>query len=99
MMNRQWRWFLSMTEFLRLYSNRRSLALFLLGIGSGLPLALSGDFLAGWLTDRGIDVATIGLLGLAALPYALKVFWSPLVDRFTPPFLGRRRGWILTTQL
>ena len=88
-----------MATLLRLYINRRSLALLLLGIASGLPLALGGNIIAGWLTDRGFDVARIGLLGLCALPYAFKVFWSPVIDRFTPPFLGRRRGWILLMQL
>lgn len=88
-----------MTELLRLYFNRRSLALFLLGVASGLPLAISGDFLAAWLTERHIDFAHIGLIGLAGMPYALKVLWAPLVDRYAPPFLGRRRGWIALSQV
>jgi MFS transporter, PAT family, beta-lactamase induction signal transducer AmpG len=88
-----------MRHLLRLYLNRRSLALFLLGVASGLPLALSGDFLAAWLTDAKINVRQIGLIGLVGLPYALKVLWAPLVDRYAPPFLGRRRGWIALSQL
>jgi PAT family beta-lactamase induction signal transducer AmpG len=79
--------------------NRRFLALLLLGLSSGLPLTLSGDLLSAWLTDTGFDPAKIGLLGLAGLPYAFKFLWSPLADRFVPPWLGRRRGWMAATQL
>jgi MFS transporter, PAT family, beta-lactamase induction signal transducer AmpG len=78
---------------------RRAAALLLLGIASGLPLALSGDLLSAWLTDAGKDVSRIGSLGLVGLPYALKVLWSPLADRFALPFLGRRRGWMLISQI
>jgi PAT family beta-lactamase induction signal transducer AmpG len=88
-----------MTEFIRLFCNRRSLALFLLGIASGVPLAVSGDLLAAWLTDQHIDMSRVGMFGLVGLPYFFKALWSPLVDRFTPPLLGRRRGWITLTQL
>ncbi len=69
-----------------------------LGFASGLPLALSGGTLQAWLTTSGIDVKAIGLFSLVGLPYTLKFLWSPLVDRFVPPFLGRRRGWILLFQ-
>jgi PAT family beta-lactamase induction signal transducer AmpG len=79
--------------------SRRSLALVLLGFACGLPLAISGDWMAAWLTDNGFKPSVIGLLGWVALPYALKVIWSPLIDRFTFPFLGRRRGWMLVSQL
>ena len=83
----------------RTFFNRRSAVLLLLGFSSGLPLAVSGDLVAAWLTDAKVDVARIGLLGLVGLPYALKFVWSPVVDRYVPPFLGRRRGWLLLTQL
>ena len=79
--------------------SRRFLALLLLGISSGLPLALSGDLLSAWLTDAGFDTRKIGSIGLVGLPYACKVIWSPLADRFSLPFLGRRRGWMAATQL
>ncbi len=69
-----------------------------LGFASGLPLALSGGTLQAWLTTAGIDVKAIGLFSLVGLPYTLKFLWSPLVDRFVPPILGRRRGWILLFQ-
>jgi PAT family beta-lactamase induction signal transducer AmpG len=80
-------------------NGRKWTALVLLGLASGLPLALSGDLLAAWLSDAGFDPAKIGLLGLAGLPYAFKVIWSPLADRYRPPILGRRRGWIIGSQV
>ena len=70
-----------------------------LGFSSGLPLALSGGTLQAWLTDEKVSVETIGALSLIGIPYSFKFVWSPLMDRFVPPFLGRRRGWILLTQL
>lgn len=51
-----------------------------------------------WLTMEGMDLATIGFLGLVALPYTFKFLWAPLMDRFEPPLLGRRRGWIVLVQ-
>lgn len=70
-----------------------------LGFSSGLPLALTGGTLQGWMAAYGIDIRTIGLFSAVALPYSLKVIWSPVMDRFILPFLGRRRGWILLTQI
>lgn len=78
---------------------RRLASAILLGFSSGLPLALSGAALQAWLTVAGHDVSTIGFLTLIGLPYTFKFLWAPLMDRFEPPFLGRRRGWILCTQL
>ncbi len=69
-----------------------------LGFASGLPLALSGNTLQAWLTVEGVDIKAIGLFGLVGLPYTLKFLWSPLMDRFTIPLLGRRRGWMAFTQ-
>ncbi len=71
----------------------------LLGFASGLPLALSGGTLQAWLATTSVDIKTIGLFSLVGLPYTLKFIWSPVMDRFVPPFLGRRRGWILVMQL
>src|ERR1700677_2069265 len=88
-----------MKSLLRVFVSRRSLALLLLGFASGLPLAISSDWLAAWLTDNGFHPTQIGLLGLVGLPYVFKVVWAPLVDRYTFPFLGRRRGWMLVSQL
>lgn len=73
-------------------------ALLSLGFASGLPYALTDDAFRAWLTSAKFDLSTIGWLGLVSLPYSLKFLWSPLIDRFVPPFLGRRRGWVLLTQ-
>lgn len=77
----------------------RLLVVTLLGFASGLPLALTGQAMQAWLTSDGIDVATIGFLSLVGLPYTFKFLWAPLVDRFEPPWLGRRRAWLVITQL
>lgn len=78
--------------------NRRTVVVLLLGFSSGLPLALTGGTLQAWLTTSGVDTATIAAFSLAGLPYVLKFIWAPLMDRFVPPLLGRRRGWMLMTQ-
>ena len=72
----------------------------LLGFASGLPLALTGQALQAWLSTEGVDIATIGFLSLVGLPYTFKFLWAPLMDRFELwPALGRRRGWLVLTQL
>jgi len=71
----------------------------LLGFSSGLPLALTGGTLQAWMAVTGVDLRTIGVFALAGLPYTLKFIWSPVMDRFIPPWLGRRRGWILIAQI
>lgn len=78
---------------------RRVLVMAPLGFASGLPLALSGATLQAWLTVSGVDLAAIGLYTLVGLPYTFKFLWSPLMDRFVPPWLDRRRGWMLAMQL
>jgi len=85
--------------FLAVYAQRKMLALLLLGFSSGLPAVLVGATLQAWLTGAGIDIRTIGYLGLIALPYAAKPLWAPLIDRFSLPFSGRRRGWLFATQV
>ena len=77
----------------------RLAAVALLGFASGLPLALTGQAMQAWLTVDGIDIATIGFLSLVGLPYTFKFLWAPLMDRFELPLLGRRRGWLVLTQL
>jgi MFS transporter, PAT family, beta-lactamase induction signal transducer AmpG len=77
----------------------RFFVILLLGFASGLPLALSGQAMQAWLTVDGVDLVTIGFLGLVGLPYTFKFLWAPLMDRFEPPWLGRRRGWLLLSQL
>jgi PAT family beta-lactamase induction signal transducer AmpG len=69
-----------------------------LGFASGLPLLLTGQVLGLWLTDAEIDIKTIALFASVGLPYTFKFLWAPLLDRFVPP-LGRRRGWMLITQI
>ncbi|MEY2893845.1 MAG: hypothetical protein RJA98_3753 [Pseudomonadota bacterium] len=71
----------------------------MLGFASGLPLALTGQAMQAWLSGAGLDVATIGFLSLVGLPYTFKFLWAPLMDRFELPLLGRRRGWLVLTQL
>lgn len=87
------------TAFLDVFRNRRVAAVLLLGFSSGLPLALTGSTLQAWLTDEAVDIRTIGIFTLVGLPYTLKFLWAPLLDRFAPPWLDRRRGWIAATQV
>ncbi len=69
-----------------------------LGFSSGLPLALTGVALQGWLVHSNINIVTIGMLGLVAQPYIFKFLWAPLVDKYAFPFLGHRTGWIFAMQ-
>ena len=78
---------------------RRLILMLPLGFASGLPLLLSSSTLQAWLTLEGIAIATIGLFALTGLPYTLKFLWAPLVDRFAPLPAGRRRAWLLLTQM
>jgi len=81
-------------------SQKHMITIFFLGIASGLPLPLSSSTLKLWFSDTtDTSIATIGLLGLVSVPYTLKFLWAPLMDRWVPPFLGRRRGWMLIFQL
>ncbi|MGR8919895.1 MAG: AmpG family muropeptide MFS transporter [Gammaproteobacteria bacterium] len=79
--------------------NRRVATIAALGFASGLPLALSGSTMQAWLTESGIDVATIGMFSVVGLPYLFKFVWAPLLDRYQPGWPGRRRDWILLSQL
>lgn len=83
----------------RILANRRIAIMLPLGFASGLPLALTAGTLQAWLTVVGLDLKTIGIFTLVGLPYTLKFLWAPLMDRIVPPWLGRRRGWMLITQL
>ena len=86
------------SPYLDVFRSSRIAAVLVLGFSSGLPLALTGSTLQAWLTVSGIDIQTIAWFSWIGLPYALKFFWSPLMDRFVPPVFGRRRGWMLLTQ-
>jgi PAT family beta-lactamase induction signal transducer AmpG len=90
-------------DAIAVYLKPRVLIVLFLGFASGLPLALSGSTLSVWLTERGIDLGTIGLFSLVGLPYTFKFLWAPLTDALDVPFLshalGRRRGWLVFTQI
>ncbi|MBI3935420.1 MAG: MFS transporter [Betaproteobacteria bacterium] len=88
-----------LAPYLEVFRSRRVAVVLLLGFSSGLPLALTGGTLQAWLTVEDIDIKTIGLFSLVGLPYTLKFLWAPLMDRYVPPLLGRRRGWMVITQL
>jgi len=77
----------------------RMLITLLMGFSSGLPLLLTMSVLQAWMKLEGVDLKTIGLFALVGLPYTLKFLWAPLLDRYTPSLLGRRRGWLLIAQM
>lgn len=83
----------------RVYAGRRVAPLLVLGFASGLPLALTGGTLQAWATVEQVSLQQIGFLTLVGSAYTLKFLWAPLVDRYAPPWLGRRRGWVFLTQL
>jgi PAT family beta-lactamase induction signal transducer AmpG len=71
----------------------------LMGFSCGLPLLLTITVLQAWMKEEGVDLTVIGMMALVGLPYTLKFLWAPVLDRFTLPFLGRRRGWLLVAQV
>src|SRR6202041_1581788 len=93
----------SFRESLAVYLQPRVLIVLLLGFSSGLPLALSGSTLLIWMSEAGVDLGPIGLFALVGTPYTLKFLWAPLVDALHVPFFtrkfGRRRGWVVFSQL
>src|SRR5215831_11968617 len=93
----------SWRDSLAVYLQPRVLIVLFLGFSSGLPLALSGSTLLVWMRESGVDLGTIGLFALVGTPYTLKFLWAPLVDALHVPFFtrrfGRRRGWLLFSQL
>ena len=88
-----------MPPILKVIFSRRMLVSALMGFSCGLPLLLTLSVLQAWMKQEGVDLGTIGLMSLVGLPYTLKFLWSPFLDYFTLPFLGRRRGWLLIAQL
>jgi MFS transporter, PAT family, beta-lactamase induction signal transducer AmpG len=78
--------------------NRRMLICLFQGFASGMPLYVLIQLVPGWLRTHGVDLATIGLFSIVQIPYTWKFLWSPLLDRYRLPFLGRRRGWMLVSQ-
>ena len=84
--------------FLRVLASRRMLVALVMGFASGLPLLLTISVLQAWMKEEGVDLAVIGLMALVGLPYTLKFLWAPVLDRYTIPLFGRRRGWLLIAQ-
>ena len=93
----------SFAEVLTVYLQRPVLVVMLLGFSAGLAYSLTGSTLQAWMTESNVDVKTIGLFAFVGTPYVTKVFWSPLVDALDIPvltrLLGRRRAWLVFTQL
>jgi PAT family beta-lactamase induction signal transducer AmpG len=83
---------------LQALGDKRMVAILFLSFASGLPFNLTNFTLQAWLASEGLSIKTIGLFSLAALPYNVKFLWAPFLDRYLPPILGRRRGWILIYQ-
>lgn len=79
--------------------NRRMLICVFTGFTSGLPLYVLIQLIPAWLRVEGVGLAEIGLFALVGFPYTWKFFWSPIMDRYALPLLGRRRGWMLVTQV
>jgi PAT family beta-lactamase induction signal transducer AmpG len=90
-------------EALNVYLKPRVLIVLFLGFSAGLPLALSGSTLLVWMSEAGVDLGTIGLFAFVGTPYTIKFLWAPLVDALDAPVwsrrLGRRRGWLVFSQL
>ncbi len=87
------------SPYVQAFASYRMIVMVILGFASGLPLPLTSGTLQAWLTTAGVDIKMIGIFSIVGLPYTLKFLWSPFMDRFVPPFLGRRRGWIVCTQV
>ena len=93
----------SFADALAVYLKPRVLIVLFLGFSAGLPLALSGSTLRLWMRQSGVDLETIGLFALVGTPYTIKFLWAPVVDALDVPILsrllGRRRGWLLLSQI
>lgn len=88
-----------LTHYRAILANPRLLIMLVLGFSSGLPLALVGSTLQAWFTQTGVDLSMIGAISLIGMPYTLKFLWAPVMDQFSIPYLGKRRGWIWVTQV
>ena len=84
---------------LKVMFSPRMLVALIMGFSCGLPLLLTISVLQAWMQQEGVDLTVIGLMSLVGLPYTVKFLWAPFLDRYTLPFLGRRRGWLLMAQL
>ena len=86
-------------DLARAASSWRTASVALLSFSSGLPLGLVWYTIPDWLRSTGVDIRIVGLLTLAQAPWSFKILWAPLMDRWSPPFLGRRRGWAAIAQV
>src|SRR5437588_12555247 len=90
-------------EAFSVYLQPRVLIVLFLGFSAGLPLALSGSTRLVWMREAGVDLGTIGLFALVGTPYTIKFLWAPVIDALDvpllSPLLGRRRGWLILSQL
>ncbi|WP_201786989.1 AmpG family muropeptide MFS transporter [Acidihalobacter prosperus] len=89
----------SYRQLLREFFTGRMIVAALMGFASGLPLLLTLTLLQAWLTQAGVSLGEIGLFALVGIPYTIKFLWAPFMDRYVPPLLGRRRGWLFVLQL
>src|SRR5205085_5150318 len=91
------------TDALAVYLKPRVLVVLLLGFSGGLPLVLTGSTLQAWMSESGLDIRTIGLFAAVGIPYTVKFMWAPFIDALDVPvfslLLGRRRAWLLLSQL
>jgi PAT family beta-lactamase induction signal transducer AmpG len=90
---------MALADYAAAFRSRKIGLLLLLGFASGLPLALTAGTLQAWLAAANVDIVAIGWFALVGQPYTYKFLWAPVMDRYALPFLGRRRGWLLVTQL
>ncbi|MGD0232656.1 MAG: MFS transporter [Syntrophorhabdales bacterium] len=89
----------ALSPYVLVYGSPRIAIMAFFGFSSGLPFGLTGVLLQAWMTKAGVNLHTIGIFSLIGVPYTIKFLWSPFMDRFVPPWLGRRRGWIILVQL
>ena len=90
---------MALADYAAAFRSRKIGLLLMLGFSSGLPLALTAGTLQAWLAAENVDIVAIGWFALVGQPYTYKFLWAPFMDRYVPPLLGRRRGWLLVTQV
>ena len=87
------------SAFIAAFRSKRVALSIPLGFAAGLPFNMRGTTLSAWITDAGLDIKTIGMFSWVGLFFTFKPLWAPLIDRYSLPFLGRRRGWMLVCQI